>query len=106
MTSVDVHASDSFIEIEADGCGETPGREKGVDTAIVPHGNPRPILDPAKQGLACVTLFVEEFAVAASCLAVLVRRDARGAARLFKAAWLRRRTSREASNSDHRSCNQ
>ena len=47
-----------------------------MGTAIIPHGNPTPILDPAKHNLDFVTLFVEGFAVAAPCRSVLARRNA------------------------------
>ena len=63
--------------MEDDGCGETDRREEGVGTAIVPHGNPTPILDPAKHDLDFVAVFVEGFAVAAQRSSVLARWDAR-----------------------------
>ena len=48
-----------------------------MGTAIVPHSNPTPILDPAKHDLDFVALFVEGFAVAALCRSVLARWNAR-----------------------------
>ncbi len=47
-----------------------------MGTAIIPHGNPTPILDPAKHDLDCVPLFIEGFAIAAPCRSVLARRNA------------------------------
>jgi len=48
-----------------------------VGTAIVPPGNPTPILDPAKHHLDFVALFVKGCAVAAPCRSVLARRTTR-----------------------------
>ncbi len=49
-----------------------------MGTAIIPHGNPPPILDPPEHDLDCVPLFVEGFAVAAPYWSILARRDAWG----------------------------
>ena len=48
-----------------------------MGTAIIPHGTPRPILDPPEHDLDFVALFVEGFIVAALCRSVLARRDTR-----------------------------
>ena len=42
-----------------------------MGTAIIPHGNSAPILDPAEHDLDFVPLFVEGFAIAAPCRSVL-----------------------------------
>ena len=49
-----------------------------MGTAIIPHGNSTPILDPPEHDLDCVSLLVEGLVVAATCRSVLARRDARG----------------------------
>jgi hypothetical protein len=40
----------------------TDSREECVGTAIVPHGDPASILDPATHALNCVAWFVERLA--------------------------------------------
>ena len=48
-----------------------------MGTAIVPHGNSTPILDPVKHNFDVVALFVKGCAVAAPCRSVLARRNTR-----------------------------
>lgn len=47
-----------------------------MGTAIVPHGNPTPILDPPEHDLDFVALFVEGLVIAALCRSVLARWNA------------------------------
>ena len=47
-----------------------------MGTAIIPPGNPTPILDPPEHDLDFVALFVEGLVVAALCRSVLARRNA------------------------------
>lgn len=47
-----------------------------MGTAIIPHGNPTPILDPPEHDLDCVALFVEGFVVATPCRSVFPWRNA------------------------------
>ena len=49
-----------------------------MGTAIIPQGNPTPILDSSEHDLDVVPLLVEGLAVAVSCRSVLARWDARG----------------------------
>lgn len=47
-----------------------------MGTAIIPHGNPTPILDPPEHDLDFVALFVEGFVVATPCRSVFPWRNA------------------------------
>ena len=47
-----------------------------MGTAIIPHGNPTPILDPPEHALDVVALFVEGFVVATPRRSVFPRRNA------------------------------
>lgn len=52
--------------------------------AVIPHGDPAPVLDAIEHDLDLVTLFIDGFAVTQPVLPVLARRDAGGDTPFFQ----------------------
>ncbi len=67
-----------MIDPEDNGCGDDDGGHECVSAAVVAHGDPAPVLDPAEHVFDLVALAVERGIIGVLDFAVLAWRDAWG----------------------------